>query len=98
MTRRQPAPLDGLSYLQFEEMVRRCLPTAQRLVAWGVTDREGREHQHDSSLSDHLITLLGHDHACDNEDCPYDEWAQAAYALGIAVGLHLRREAFEDRR
>ncbi len=94
MTPTKAAPLEGLTYTELDEMVRRALPTARRIVTWGITDREGHESMQPNSLSAHLIALLGHDCQCECENVPFSEWGQAAYALGIAVGLQLRADAF----
>lgn len=90
-----PAPIEGLGPSDLAEMVRRALPTARRIIALGITDHDlipGERHEH--SLASHLVALRGHDWI-DNDPNEFDDLSQAAYALGIAVGVHLQRSIFE---
>jgi hypothetical protein len=94
-TSKDVPPLAGLRYNRLAEMVRRCCPTARRIVATGIGDTEHKP-------IDALVTeLLGHSgpEAGQTEEesgFRYDQWTQATYALGIAVGLQLRASAFDD--
>jgi hypothetical protein len=86
------------AFLKADIQTQVCLaaPLARSLVMLGLSDVEGVCNPSNMDLPFHIEELIGHDGpSCDDKEFPrLGESQQAAFALGIAVGLLLRPDAF----
>jgi hypothetical protein len=83
--------------LNVNEQVRLATPLAKRIVCSGLDD--GRNASSATILPNNVSELIGHDGPSDTETGDealekVNQCEEAAYALGIAVGLLLRADVF----
>ena len=81
------------------EAVRRAQPMARQVLLRGIGDLGGYVDD-DDILPHYVAELIGHDGPEEDEsgavqNRKLQRYEFAAYALGIAVGLHMRASAFD---
>jgi len=85
------------SRLDVDDQVRRAAAAARQIVLLGLDDVAGRETSNEF-LNIRVESLVGHDGPrveLKNKDVErFDDYLSGAYALGIAIGLLLRADAF----
>ena len=90
------APLAGLRNDKLNEKVRRALPLARTLLTRGVGDLDGGKVGDSDHLPGYVAQLIVYDgpHYPDADHGKFEDSMSAAYALGIAIGLHMRLDVF----
>jgi hypothetical protein len=79
--------------------VRAVMPFARSVITRGVSDLALAEVGDDDSLPAYVSRLLGHNgpvYEGYEQHRRFEAWTEAAYVLGLAIGLHLRASTFEE--
>jgi hypothetical protein len=94
-----PAPLKDFGMIPLRDQVRAAMPVAHRFLEEGIDYGQ----RTDDSFMDRVVEFLDdpefrrfNEHAPDAEASAWADRLEAARAIGIALGLMLRPEAFAD--